>query len=48
MLAATRLIGNGETAEVTFTVPKKPGVYTFICTFPGHFAGGMKGTLTVK
>jgi uncharacterized cupredoxin-like copper-binding protein len=33
---------------VTFTVPKKPGVYTFICTFPGHFAGGMKGTLTVK
>ena len=48
VLAATRLIGNGETAEVTFTVPKKPGVYTFICTFPGHFAGGMKGTLTVK
>jgi azurin len=48
VLAATGLVGNGETTEVTFTAPKKPGVYTFVCTFPGHFAGGMKGTLTVK
>ena len=48
MLANTTLAGNGETVEVTFTAPKAPGVYTYICTFPGHFLAGMKGTLTVK
>ena len=48
VLAATALIGKGETTEVTFTAPKKPGNYTFVCTFPGHFAGGMKGMLTVR
>jgi azurin len=48
VLAATKLAGAGETVEVTFDAPKAPGVYTFICTFPGHFIAGMKGTLTVK
>jgi azurin len=48
VLAATKLAGNGETVEVTFDAPKTPGVYEFVCTFPGHFAAGMKGTLTVK
>jgi azurin len=48
VLAATKLAGNGETVEVTFTVPEKPGEYPFVCTFPGHFAAGMKGTLVVK
>jgi len=47
VLAFTKLVGPGETAEVTFTAPKQPGAYTFICSFPGHFAMGMKGTLTV-
>ena len=48
VLAATKLAGNGETVEVTFEAPKQPGVYEFICSFPGHYAAGMKGTLTVK
>jgi azurin len=48
VLASTKLAGNGETVEVTFDAPKEPGVYEFICTFPGHYAAGMKGTLTVK
>jgi azurin len=48
VLAATKLAGNGETVEVTFDAPKTPGVYEFVCTFPGHYAAGMKGTLTVK
>jgi uncharacterized cupredoxin-like copper-binding protein len=30
------------------TATLKPGTYTFLCTVPGHAAGGMKGTLTVK
>ena len=48
VLAATKLAGAGETVEVTFNAPKEPGVYTYICSFPGHFIAGMKGTLTVK
>lgn len=48
ILAATTMAGPGETVEVTFKVPAAPGAYPFICTFPGHFAAGMKGTMTVK
>jgi azurin len=48
VIAKTAFVGPGETAEVTFTVPLKAGVYPFVCTFPGHFQAGMKGTLIVK
>jgi len=47
VLAMTGLAGGGETVEVTFTAPTEPGTYTFICTFPAHYQGGMKGTLVV-
>lgn len=48
VLASTALAGAGEKVEVTFTAPKVAGAYPFVCSFPGHFAAGMKGTLTVK
>ncbi len=48
VLAATDLAGGGETVEVIFTVPTKLGDYEYVCSFPGHFYGGMKGVLTVK
>ena len=48
IIAATPLAGGGETVEVTFTVPEEAGNYPYICSFPGHFLGGMKGTLTVQ
>lgn len=48
VIAATKLAGNGETVEVTFMAPKAPGNYDFVCSFPGHYLGGMKGVLTVK
>jgi azurin len=48
VLIATPIAGGGETVSAEFVVPAKPGRYTFICTFPGHFAGGMKGVLVVK
>lgn len=48
VIAATTLAGGGETVEVTFTAPAKPGTYTYLCSFPGHFAVGMKGQLVVK
>lgn len=48
VIAATKLAGNGETVETTFKVPTAPGSYPYVCTFTGHFAAGMKGTLVVK
>jgi azurin len=48
VIAATKLAGNGETVEVTFDVPKVAGNYDFVCSFPGHYLGGMRGVLTVK
>jgi len=48
VVASTKLAGPGETVEVTFKVPAKAGTYTYMCTFPGHFAAGMKGTLVVQ
>ena len=32
----------------TFSVDLKAGTYTYYCSLPGHRAGGMEGTLTVK
>ena len=48
IIAATALAGGGETVEVTFKVPAKAGSYTYLCSFPGHFAMGMRGKLIVK
>lgn len=48
VVAATGLAGAGETVEVTFTVPSTAGAHEFICSFPGHFTLGMRGTLVVK
>jgi azurin len=48
VLAATTIAGAGESVEVTFKVPAAPGSYPYLCTFPGHFAAGMRGTLVVK
>lgn len=48
ILASTILIGNGESAEVTFKVPAQTGNYAFLCSFPGHFAGGARGKIVVQ
>lgn len=48
MIAYTGMGGGGETVEVTFKAPEEPGEYEYICTFPGHYSGGMTGTLVVK
>ena len=48
IIAASDLAGGGESVEITFTVPEEPGSYEYICTFPGHYAAGMKGVLTVQ
>jgi len=48
VLANTKLLGPGESDTISFAAPKQPGDYIYICSFPGHYAIGMKGTLTVK
>ncbi|GHC93946.1 azurin [Pseudorhodoferax aquiterrae] len=48
VIAATKIIGGGESASVSFDVAKlKVGeAYSYFCSFPGHSAL-MKGTLTL-
>lgn len=46
IIAHTKLLGGGESDEITFTAPAA-GEYPFICSFPGHFAI-MQGVMTVK
>lgn len=46
IVAHTKLVGGGESDTVEFTAPKK-GTYTYICSFPGHYAL-MKGTFVVE
>ena len=43
----TKLIPKGKSAILAVKIPKA-GKYRFLCTVPGHAAGGMKGVLTVK
>ena len=42
----TAMLKTGKTATLKVTL--KAGKFPFLCTVPGHAAGGMKGTLTVK
>jgi azurin len=48
VIASTTSLGPGESADVTFKAPAKAGTYQYLCSFPGHYASGMKGTLVVK
>lgn len=47
VIAHTALLGPRKSDEVIFTVPP-PGEYPFLCSFPAHFAVGMKGVLISK
>lgn len=46
IIAHTKLLGPGESDVITFKIAD-PGVYDFICSFPGHF-GTMKGKIVVE
>ena len=45
-VAHTEMIGGGEKVTIEFTAPAA-GTYTYVCTYPGHFAI-MNGTMVVK
>ena len=48
VLAVIPLLGPRKSGEVTFTAPTKPGKYPYLCSFPAHFAAGMRGVLVVQ
>jgi len=48
VIASSKLLGPGESDTVTFMAPFVPGQYVFLCAFPGHYASGMHGLMTVK
>ena len=48
IIAHTSLLGPRKSDEANFKAPTEPGEYPFLCSFPGHYQVGMKGTLTVK
>ncbi len=45
--ASSGVVPPGESTSFSFTAPD-PGTYQYVCTVPGHAAGGMVGTLTVN
>lgn len=47
VLAATELIGGGESDTIVFTAPDTPGKYPYVCTFPQH-AASMNGKMVVE
>ncbi|MEM8680911.1 MAG: plastocyanin/azurin family copper-binding protein, partial [Planctomycetota bacterium] len=46
VLAAGTLLQSGESEAIYFTAPQEPGVYPFVCTYPGHWRR-MFGALVV-
>lgn len=48
VIAATAMLGDGESDSITFTVPEETGEYDYLCTFPGHYSGGMYGVINVQ
>jgi putative heme-binding domain-containing protein len=37
ILLASRLLGTRETQKLSLSAPAEPGVYPFVCTYPGHW-----------
>jgi putative heme-binding domain-containing protein len=46
VLRASRLLQPGQTERISFVAPSQPGVYPFVCTYPGHWRT-MHGALYV-
>ncbi len=47
VIAATKVLGPGESETITFTAPAETGEYPFVCSFPGHTQAGMRGIMVV-
>ena len=47
VVAHTNLVASGARAIITFEAPPQAGDYIYLCTYPGHYLAGMRGTLTL-
>ena len=47
VLFSTPLVDPGNIYSLEFTAPKEPGMYPFVCTFPGHWRM-MNGIMKVE
>jgi uncharacterized cupredoxin-like copper-binding protein len=47
ILQATKLLDPNTGTVLRFTAPNEPGVYPFVCTFPGHWVI-MNGKMIVQ
>ena len=48
IIAATKLLGPGESDTIEFTAPEAAGDYNFLCSFPAHIYAGMRGVMKVE
>jgi putative heme-binding domain-containing protein len=48
VLLGSRLLQPGETQTLDFLAPEKPGVYPFVCTYPGHWRRMFGALVVVK
>ena len=46
VLLASKLLQTRETQQLAFTAPSEPGIYPYVCTYPGHWRR-MYGALVV-
>jgi azurin len=46
IIAHTHLVGAGDSEELEFSI-RAPGIYDFICSFPGHW-GTMQGKIAAQ
>ncbi|MEP6626812.1 MAG: plastocyanin/azurin family copper-binding protein [Ginsengibacter sp.] len=46
IIAHTKMVVGGDSDEIAFIIPK-PGVYDFICSYPGHW-GTMQGKIVAE
>lgn len=37
VLISSKLLQGGETESIVFEVPNEPGIYPYVCTYPGHW-----------
>ncbi|MEZ6031617.1 MAG: c-type cytochrome [Planctomycetaceae bacterium] len=37
ILVASKLVQPGQTDSIFFEVPQEPGIYPYVCTYPGHW-----------
>jgi azurin len=47
ILHATKMLKVGQSETLRFNAPSSPGIYPFLCTFPGHWTI-MKGEMIVE